>query len=171
MSPRQIGSSILTHGPYLVLVRNVSAKRFSGRYDPLSNYAWPLDYHRDIKLVRADGSDVRVLWELNRLGHFLTLARAYSLTNDERYAAEFFAQLRNWAAQNPYGRGPNWACAMEVALRAMNLLAAFEIFRHSLLRDSTFCSSSCDYFNSTATTSGVISSFPTSPPAITTFQT
>jgi len=99
--------------------------------DPLSNYVWPLDYHRDIKLMRTDGSDVRVLWELNRLGHFLTLARAYSTTKDERYAAEFFAQLRNWVEQNPYGRGPNWTCAMEVALRAMNLLAAFETFRHS----------------------------------------
>ena len=104
--------------------------------DPLSDYAWPLDYHRDIKLIRSDGSDVRVLWELNRLGHFLTLARAYSSRNDERYAAGFFAQLQSWAVQNPYGRGPNWACAMEVALRAMNLLAAFEVFRHSPQLDS-----------------------------------
>jgi hypothetical protein len=99
--------------------------------DPLSNYVWPLDYHRDIKLVRSDGSDVRVLWELNRLGHFLTLATAYSSTRDKRYATEFWAQLRSWIEQNPYGRGPNWTCAMEVALRAMNLLAAFETFRHS----------------------------------------
>lgn len=100
--------------------------------DPLSNYVWPLDYHRDIKLVRGDGSDVRVLWELNRLGHFLTLASAYSATKDLSYAAEFWAQLRSWIEQNPYGRGPNWTCAMEVALRAMNLLAAFEAFRPSL---------------------------------------
>ena len=75
--------------------------------DLLSNYVWPVDYHRDLKLMRDDGSDVRVLWELNRLGHFITLARAYSLSNDERYSAEFFAQLRSWADQNPYGRGPN----------------------------------------------------------------
>ena len=99
--------------------------------DPVSNYVWPLDYHRDIKLVRSDGSDVRVLWELNRLGHFLTLAGAYSLTKDERYAAEFRAQLGSWIEQNPYGHGPNWTCAMEVALRAINLLAAFEVFRQS----------------------------------------
>ena len=99
--------------------------------DPLSNYAWPLDPHYDIKLMRADGSDVRVLWELNRLGHFVTLANAYSATKDERYPAKFFRQLSSWAEQNPYGRGPNWTCAMEVALRAMNMLAAFEMFRHS----------------------------------------
>ena len=101
--------------------------------DPLSQYVWPLDYHRDIKLMRSDGSDVRVLWELNRLGHFVTLAGAYAETNDERYSAEFFSQLRSWVKQNPYARGPNWNCAMEVALRAMNLLAAFETFRHSTL--------------------------------------
>ena len=106
-------------------------KNIEWRRDPLSNYLWPLDYHRDIKLMRADGSDVRVLWELNRLGHFLPLAHAYSSTKDERYATEFFVQLRSWIEQNPYGRGPNWACAMEVALRAMNLLVAFETFRHS----------------------------------------
>jgi hypothetical protein len=115
-------------------------KDIQWRRDPLSNYVWPLDYHRDMKLMRADGSDVRVLWELNRLGHFLMLARAYSLTKNERYAAEFLAQLRSWSAQNPYGRGPNWSCAMEVALRAMNLLAAFETFRHSPQLNSDFLS-------------------------------
>ena len=99
--------------------------------DPLSKYVWPLDYHADINLRRTDGSDVRVLWELNRLGHFLTLALAYMSTHDERYANEFFTQLRSWIEQNPYGCGPNWNCAMEVALRAMNLLAAFEVFRQS----------------------------------------
>lgn len=122
--------------PLLGFGEKCYGKEIQWTRDPLSNYVWPLDYHRDIKLVRADGSDVRVLWELNRLGHFLTLARAYLLTKDERYSAEFFAQLQSWAVQNPYGRGPNWTCAMEVALRAMNLLAAFEVFRHSL--DSNF---------------------------------
>ena len=106
-------------------------KEIQWRRDPLSNYVWPLDYHRDLKLMRADGSDVRVLWELNRLGHFLALARAYASTHDERYSAEFLRQLKSWDEHNPYGRGPNWSCAMEVALRAMNLLAAFEVFRQS----------------------------------------
>ena len=111
--------------------RILDAEEIAWTRDPLSNYAWPLDHYYNIKLMRADGSDVRVVWELNRLGHFVTLASAYSLTKDERYATEFFAQLRSWVEQNPYGRGPNWTCAMEVALRAINLLATFESFRHS----------------------------------------
>lgn len=89
------------------------------RRDPRSGYLWPLDYHRDLTLLRSDGSDVRVVWELNRLGHLLRIQNA----------DEFLSQLRSWHEQNPYGRGPNWSCAMEVALRAINILAAFERFR------------------------------------------
>ena len=100
--------------------------------DPLSGYEWPLDYHADINLFRGDGSDARVLWELNRLSHFITLGRDYALTQDEAFAKEFLAQIRSWRSQNPVGRSPNWSCAMEVALRAMNLLAAFLLFLPSL---------------------------------------
>ena len=100
------------------------------RRDIVSGEMWPLDYHVDINLAR-EGSDVRVLWELNRFSHFITLGRAYAITHDEALAEEFFVQLEGWRTQNPVGRGPNWACAMEVALRAMNLLAAFLLFRSS----------------------------------------
>jgi hypothetical protein len=99
--------------------------------DPLSGRIWPLEYHADIPLWHNDGSDIRVLWELNRLGHFITLGRAYALSKDEQFAAEFLAQVESWREQNPVGRGANWSCAMEVALRAMNLLAAFSLFRWS----------------------------------------
>jgi hypothetical protein len=99
--------------------------------DPLSGAVWPLDYHCDVRLVRGDGSDARVLWEVNRLAHLITLGRAYALTKERRFADEVFAQLESWRAQNPLGRGANWACAMEVALRAMNLLAVFELFRRA----------------------------------------
>ena len=102
------------------------------RRDPLSGYVWPLDYHRDIQLIRNDGSDARVLWELNRLGHFITLARAYAVTLDEGFSRECIAQLQSWSQQNPYGRGINWTCAMEVALRVMNLLAVFELIKSSV---------------------------------------
>ncbi|MEP6742953.1 MAG: alginate lyase family protein [bacterium] len=99
--------------------------------DPLSGRDWPLDFHADVAIWHNDGSDIRVLWELNRLGHFVTLGRAYSVSHDEVFAEEFFSQLAEWHRQNPVGRGANWMCAMEIALRAMNLLAAFTIFRFS----------------------------------------
>ena len=104
------------------LVSDVHVVDSSGwRRDPRSGYEWPLDYHRDIQLLRSDGSDIRIVWELNRLGHLLR-------TSD---TSEFINQLQTWHEQNPYARGPNWTCAMEVALRAMNLLVSFEQHRTS----------------------------------------
>ena len=99
--------------------------------DPASGVRWPLEYHADVRLVRGDGSDVRVLWELNRLAHLLQLGLAYAATGDEKFSAAFFPQVENWYVENPVGFGPNWACAMEVALRAVNLLGAFQLFRRS----------------------------------------
>src|ERR1700754_82303 len=99
--------------------------------DPLSGLQWPLDYHRNINLLRGDGSDARVVWEVNRLGHLLTLSRAYAATKDEQFVLEFSQQLRDWTRQNPPGFGVNWTCAMEVALRLMNLAGAFQLFRSS----------------------------------------
>jgi hypothetical protein len=99
--------------------------------DPLTGARWSREFHADVKLSHGDGSDARVLWELNRLGHLVTLAQAHALTSDESLAAKFFADVASWRAQNPFGFGANWASAMEVALRAINLLTAFHIFRRS----------------------------------------
>jgi len=96
--------------------------------DPLSGYDWPLSHHAEINLIRDDGSDARVVWELNRMAQLITLGRAYAVTDNQRFSTEFFRQLATWREQNPVGRGVNWNCAMEVALRAMNLLGAFELF-------------------------------------------
>jgi hypothetical protein len=111
--------------------------------DPLSGADWPLDYHADVNLFRGDGSDARVLWELNRLSQLITLGRAYVVMSEARpsgkahsdgaelLSSEFLRQVRSWRSQNPVGRGANWSCAMEVSLRAMNLLAAFALFLSS----------------------------------------
>lgn len=99
--------------------------------EPVSGAKWPLDHHSDLTLLRADG-DVRVLWELNRLGHLITLGQAFALSGEEDFAEEIFAQVESWKRQNPTGFGPNWSTAMEVALRAMNMLAAFHLIRRAL---------------------------------------
>lgn len=128
------------HDPQLVALANrlVNEPPVEWNRDPRSGYLWPLDYHRDLKLMRSDGSDIRIVWELNRLGHFITLGQAYTFTKDERFTTAFLEQLRTWHEQNPYGRGPNWQCAMEVALRAINLIAASEMFRASPQIDRKF---------------------------------
>src|SRR5438874_6504009 len=53
------------------------------RRDPLGSKEWGLDYHADVVLYEKGGADVRVLWELNRFGHAVTLALVYAVTDDE----------------------------------------------------------------------------------------
>jgi hypothetical protein len=101
----------------------------------------PIDWHQDVKsghrwpkrfyaAYRADltpghGVDVKIPWELSRCHHLVVLAQAWWLTGDERFAAECFAQWEHWLEANPWGYGINWACTMEVAIRAVNWLWAF----------------------------------------------
>ncbi len=128
----QTANSVVDHRwPLLGFGEIDFGESINWRRDPLSEKVWPLDYHADVALLRDDGSDVRVLWELNRLGHFITLGRALAVTGDEKFAQEICAQLGSWRNQNPVGQGPNWSCAMEVALRAMNLLATLVVCLHS----------------------------------------
>ena len=53
--------------------------------------------------------------------------RRTALTGEARYVDELGAQLRDWIAANPIERGPNWACTMDVAIRAANWLAALAL--------------------------------------------
>lgn len=113
-----LGYGALNFGPEIEWLR-----------DPVSGAQWPPDCHGHVSFTRVAGADVRVLWELNRMGHLITLGRAYAVTGDEGFAEEFFVQVEGWKDQNRLGFGPNWSCAMEVSLRAMNLLAAFQLLR------------------------------------------
>ena len=93
---------------------------------------WPLAYCTDIEYNELDRpSDVKVPWELSRCQHFTRLGQAYWLSGDERYAAEFVAETTDWIAANPFSRGVNWACAMDVALRAVSWIWGFRFLARS----------------------------------------
>ncbi len=89
---------------------------------------WGLEHYTRISLVKGKLSDVRAVWELNRLHHLVTLGRAYALTKDERYTEEFIAQMMSWYEANPPRFGVNWTIAMEAAIRAINIIAALQLF-------------------------------------------
>jgi|HubBroStandDraft_1064217.scaffolds.fasta_scaffold04321_3 hypothetical protein len=65
--------------------------------------------------------DHKIIWELNRHQHFVTLAQA-------GFRDEILAQWTHWQSQNPYPIGINWASTLEVAFRALSWLWV----RHSI---------------------------------------
>src|SRR5438094_2084273 len=66
--------------------------------------------------------DSKVIWELNRHQHLVTLAKAYRLTEEEIYGRELFQQWYHWREKNPYAMGINWVSSLEVAFRSLSWL-------------------------------------------------
>jgi len=97
-----------------------------------SGRRWPLEYAPDIRYAELDRpTDVKVPWELSRCQHFTLLGEAFWLSGDERYAREFVDELADWIDRNPWGYGVNWACPMDVALRAVSWIWGFYFFAES----------------------------------------
>jgi hypothetical protein len=92
----------------------------------------PLDLWFKVPYLNFDVvGDSKVTWELNRHQHLVTLAKAYRLSNDQRFASELIAQWSHWQQENPYPRGINWASSLEVAFRSLSW-----IWVHFLLEDT-----------------------------------
>jgi hypothetical protein len=96
---------------------------------------WPAEHISRIPTVYGDGSDIKVPWELSRFQHLPLLAAAHRLTGDRRYLDEIGAQLQSWIGANPVEFGPNWACTMDVAIRAANWVAALVICAEAAARE------------------------------------
>lgn len=64
--------------------------------------------------------DSKVIWELNRHQHLVTLAKGYRITGEEKFVREIFAEWTSWRQSNPYPIGVNWASSLEVAFRTLS---------------------------------------------------
>lgn len=93
----------------------------TGTEAPLS-FGMAIDY-RDPALV----GDIKYLWEPNRHLHLVTLAQAWALGGELRYAAVLRRHLDGWFAACPYRMGPNWASALEAAIRLINWALAWQL--------------------------------------------
>lgn len=87
--------------------------------DPDHGRAWPSHILDDADAVRRVRVDVKFVWEVNRHQFFVTLARAFAYSGDERYAEACVAMARSWRSANPVGVGVNWASNLEVAVRSL----------------------------------------------------
>ena len=66
--------------------------------------------------------DHKIIWELNRHQHLVTLAKASAFAGDDKYARELADQFYSWRTANPYPMGINWGSSLEVAFRSLSWL-------------------------------------------------
>jgi heparinase II/III-like protein len=140
---------------YIIKAANtICEHRFDLLGSGLVNLGWPIDWHSDFKSgyrwnprqyyaeIRPapypGGYDLKVPWELSRCQHFVWLGQAYWLTGDEKYSNEFRAEVEDWIEQNTPEFGVNWACSMDIAIRAVNWLWGYGFFQTSPVLDDDF---------------------------------
>ena len=99
---------------------------------------WPLRHSSLLPVAYGDGSDIKVPWELSRCQHLPVLAGAHRRTGERRYLEEIGRQLTSWIGANPVERGPNWACTMDVAIRAANWTATLALCAEDASREPWF---------------------------------
>lgn len=96
-------------------------------FDFVSGKDWPEAKSDTIQIVRHDGSDVKVPWELSRLQFLPVLAKAWLVSGEIRYSQAGRELLYDWMEKNPVGVGVNWTMPMEAALRAISICLFLEL--------------------------------------------
>ena len=124
-------------GPWTVLGYGQTAMPVGGGWaeDAFHGYRWPDRYFAFVDFVAADKHcDVKVPWELSRLQPLVWLAEGYLFAPGTRddCAGRFTAIVEDWIRSNRPGFGPNWTCAMEVAIRGLNLMLSAAVLGEAL---------------------------------------
>lgn len=96
--------------------------------DPVHARRAPRGFWSAVPFLDPQCGDHKVIWELNRQQHLLTLGRAYWLTGDERYRRVAVDHLVDWIVQNPPLIGINWASMLELGFRSISWLWAMHFF-------------------------------------------
>ena len=114
-------------------------KNIKWNQDFKSGFVWENDFYKNIKIIDLDNnSDVKVPWELSRFQHLFTLGKAYWITDDLKYYEEAKNEIIDWIEKNPVYNSINWTCAMDVAIRAVNLIFFYFLFEDFIIQDRNF---------------------------------
>jgi hypothetical protein len=89
-------------------------------------YASRIDY-RDSEVA----GDCKIVWEPSRHHQLVVLARAFRATGDVRFSREVVAQIESWIDQCPFGRGMQWRSPLELAIRAISWIWAYDLILES----------------------------------------
>jgi hypothetical protein len=101
--------------------------------DPVSHESLPEIYWKKINYWDSGQiKEVKYVWEPNRLQHFVTLAKAFYLTRDEKFAEKLVNQWQHWLNKNPYLTGINWTSALECTFRLVSWTWALQYAKNSV---------------------------------------
>ncbi|MBA2302406.1 MAG: hypothetical protein H0W08_07200 [Acidobacteria bacterium] len=96
--------------------------------DPVSGRRPAMLFWSRVPYLDPAFGDHKVIWELNRHQHWLTLGRAAWLSPSADYPRRFRSELASWLQQNPPYHGANWSSMLELAFRSLSWIWALHLF-------------------------------------------
>jgi hypothetical protein len=136
---------LLGSGPYVPVDPD---RRARDGYAPID---WHVDPLRQLRFTRTvphkqwnlvamqpGNADVKYPWELARCQHWAPLGQVFLFTDDDLFALEIARELDDFMEANPVGTGVNWACTMDVGLRAVSWTIGLALVRNSDALDDAF---------------------------------
>jgi len=134
--------------PHLNALRHTAEQALNGKFTllgmPVLDFGVPVNWHLEPtsgrisplvpwkQLDSLDPSrtgDKKVVWELNRHQHLVTMGLMFQYTGDDRYAAGITDHIASWIKANPVGHGINWVSSLEIAFRCINWLWSMSLIR------------------------------------------
>jgi hypothetical protein len=89
--------------------------------DPKTGKEAPLVFGKSLNYRNEETvGDIKYLWEPSRHLQLTTLAQAYHLSGEMRYANGVQLLLESWFDQCPYPLGVHWTSSLELAIRLVN---------------------------------------------------
>jgi hypothetical protein len=96
--------------------------------DPVHQRRAPVAFWTTVPFLDPECGDHKIIWELNRHQHWLTLGRAFWLTGDVRFRERALGELATWLDANPPLTGINWASMLELGFRTLSWLWTLNFF-------------------------------------------
>jgi uncharacterized heparinase superfamily protein len=103
-------------------------RRVDWHSDPVNGRRAPLAFWAAVPFLDQSCGDHKIIWELNRHQHWLTLGRAFWLTGNRRCRAHVIDELHSWIEDNPPLTGINWASMLELAFRSISWMWTLTFF-------------------------------------------
>jgi Heparinase II/III-like protein/Heparinase II/III N-terminus len=104
------------------------SRRVDWHFDPVNQRRAPRVAWPSVRFLDPSCGDHKIIWELNRHQHWLTLGRAFWLTGEQKYRDRCVIELLDWLDANPPLLGINWASMLELAFRTLSWTWAISLF-------------------------------------------
>lgn len=113
-------------------------RRINWHKDFRSGFEWNANsFYTNIKVAEQADADIKIPRELSRFNHIGLLVLGEKVLGKSG-SNEFILQVMDWISHNKFGHGVNWACAMDVGLRAINWIWGVSLFRDELEHQHEF---------------------------------